>query len=367
MLYLALTALALPNPAAETPLKLLQPDEAIKPWRVHIHIPHGHRPHRHSPHWHVPTCSCPNNAKASSSVVNKGIEDVIAMVAVYDLELIAQGGTVPNSVKNKKEHMTGMKTAELIAHPTLGFHHHMNISLVEGASALHASIQSDANALRRQWSQISGKAASNGAYGATWKYGGVTYVGYAGTDFTDTGDIAADLNSAFTVAFEGASAGSGFKDHYAAVYDDVISPAKAMTSSGGSIRVIGHSLGGGIGNLAALELKNDGYSVHLATAGCPRAFSSGTIGTVASKGITTTRWTNYNDPVPMLPPSVMGFTHLGDALYINFPSGSWCVGCTPCSIEATIKGNDFSAEAGVCSVPGTGHLSSSYIERMRAI
>jgi alpha-beta hydrolase superfamily lysophospholipase len=82
--------------------------------------------------------------------------------------------------------------------------------------------------------------------------------------------------------------------------------------------VVGHSLGGAIAAIAATELRNAGTSTDLYTYGQPRIG-----GLIVSNNITNQnlggnfRVTHLDDPVPRLPPLILGFVHISPEYYIN--------------------------------------------------
>lgn len=86
------------------------------------------------------------------------------------------------------------------------------------------------------------------------------------------------------------------------------------SSSSGSLTVTGHSLGGAIATLAALDLVHNGYTVeHLYTFGAPRV-GNPQFATFAEYVSNSTlmdvyRVVHYADVVPHLPPESFGFTH----------------------------------------------------------
>ncbi|KAI8935522.1 hypothetical protein NX059_008092 [Plenodomus lindquistii] len=80
----------------------------------------------------------------------------------------------------------------------------------------------------------------------------------------------------------------------------------------------GHSLGGALASLAAGELRNKGLTVDLYTYGAPKIGLEG-----LSRFLTSTtngatyRVTHKNDPVPKLPPALLGYRHISPEYYVT--------------------------------------------------
>eukprot|EP00931_Biecheleriopsis_adriatica_P095005 TRINITY_DN68629_c0_g1_i1.p1 TRINITY_DN68629_c0_g1~~TRINITY_DN68629_c0_g1_i1.p1 ORF type:complete len:390 (+),score=73.31 TRINITY_DN68629_c0_g1_i1:82-1251(+) len=204
------------------------------------------------------------------------------------------------------------------------------------------------------------KVVDTGAFGMTAKWKGMFVVSMAGTNIREYGDRKADLKSvdARNIDLGGKlySVGNGFADHYEGIRK-ILGPVfeKELKSPGTPVLVVGHSLGGAIANLAAVDLAIKYKArVRLVTAGSPRVFDSfgkgddrtlkdsakavqedlivdGVGKESAANGycvepppdagkICTQRWVNYADPVPNSPPCSIGYFHVGNgALLINQP------------------------------------------------
>ena len=82
--------------------------------------------------------------------------------------------------------------------------------------------------------------------------------------------------------------------------------------------VVGHSLGGAIAAIAAAELRNQGTNTDLYTYGQPRIGGSPISDYITNqdKG-GNFRVTHYDDPVPKLPPLILGFVHISPEYYIR--------------------------------------------------
>lgn len=183
-------------------------------------------------------------------------------------------------------------------------------------------------------------------------------VAFQGTD--DANDIARDLQSATTGriglghpdkskvyaighGFKGAYKTLGHRESGTWVPDLEVRSKGWLTdalkihcesSSSDRVLVTGHSLGGALATLAAIELHNTGCNVDLQTFGQPRALNNDGVHvstdcepwwnpTCEDRGaqhvndeeiggdFTVTRWVNEGDIVPKVPPAWMGFGHIG--------------------------------------------------------
>lgn len=119
------------------------------------------------------------------------------------------------------------------------------------------------------------------------------------------------------------TAHQGFWDSWqearSGILDTLVKTANQYPSS--KVVVVGHSLGGAIADLAAAEIRKQGINVDLYTYGAPRIS-----GKTLSDFITNQnrggnfRSTHTNDPVPRVPPTIMGFVHLGQEYWITTPN-----------------------------------------------
>ena len=198
----------------------------------------------------------------------------------------------------------------------------------------------------------------------------------------------------------------------------------AMTASTDKrIVVVGHSLGGALATIAAVDLvESYGAKVMLHTCGSPRTFkrqsanrvqnlfaaNPGTATWPTAAGITTNRWVNYNapcarsdmsgltsreappqpstppltptppsaasllhgppntshirhtaaarqDPVPSVPPSSLGWLHVGNGAYIRTPARCWY---DTCPMEIGVQ-HQARVRVPRCLSGATGHNSIS--------
>ncbi|KAL8924995.1 MAG: hypothetical protein Q9172_002424 [Xanthocarpia lactea] len=119
------------------------------------------------------------------------------------------------------------------------------------------------------------------------------------------------------------TAHNGFWDSWVEARPGVLAALKTAAASHPNNRVIvtGHSLGGAIADLAAAEIRNSGITADLYTYGAPRI-----AGKTLSDYITNQnkggnyRVTHKDDPVPRLPPVVLGFVHISPEYYISSPN-----------------------------------------------
>ena len=125
----------------------------------------------------------------------------------------------------------------------------------------------------------------------------------------------ADWRTNLKFAFDdikGYKAHRGFCEAWASVRDMVCS--ELAVSSTRSLHITGHSLGGGVANVAAIDLMEFFPSIRLVTFGCPRVFHKNTIW---PDKVVATRVVNNNDVVPRLPFRAAGYSHFGECIYFD--------------------------------------------------
>ena len=90
------------------------------------------------------------------------------------------------------------------------------------------------------------------------------------------------------------------------------------------IVVTGHSLGGAIAGLAAAELRNMGVggdgAVALYTYGAPRIGQKAVSDYITNQSGGNFRVTHADDPVPRLPPLLVGYAHMSPEYWITTKS-----------------------------------------------
>eukprot|EP00438_Fugacium_kawagutii_P012237 Skav216853 [mRNA] locus=scaffold1042:35015:39951:+ [translate_table: standard] len=118
----------------------------------------------------------------------------------------------------------------------------------------------------------------------------------------------------------------GFRDSYLAVSSRVISWLENSSKSGSgrpSVRVAGHSLGGALATLAAVDVKQRGWEVEgVVTFGSPKVGMDTFNSLYQELGLhhRTVRFANQCDPVPLVPPSTWGFEHVVEEHYLGLPT-----------------------------------------------
>jgi len=173
-------------------------------------------------------------------------------------------------------------------------------------------------------------------FSATWE--GETMIAFKGTSLSRLTDLVADVTSIhqYPVNLGGHSyhVGYGFYQQYRSILAGGLNTtmSKLNCAEGVSVRVVGHSLGGAMANICAVELANRGCKVELATFGSPRVFSTSGADSVQTELVSTgrldvARWVNYGDPVPSTVSSTVasiidggnpeGFKHIGNAFVIE--------------------------------------------------
>jgi pimeloyl-ACP methyl ester carboxylesterase len=85
-----------------------------------------------------------------------------------------------------------------------------------------------------------------------------------------------------------------------------------------TIVVVGHSLGAGVGTLAAAHLRVAGFDADLYTYGSPRVGNEVLASFITSQtGGTEYRITHFDDPVPRLPPLLLGYRHTSPEYWLD--------------------------------------------------
>ena len=110
----------------------------------------------------------------------------------------------------------------------------------------------------------------------------------------------------------------GFSNYYNSVRHQMLAKVSALSHAhpGSKVIVTGHSLGGALATLAAVELANDGHDTDLITFGSPRVgnkkFSE--YANKSLKGVNL-RVTYGNDIVTVIPPRWTGYRHVGQEIH----------------------------------------------------
>lgn len=107
---------------------------------------------------------------------------------------------------------------------------------------------------------------------------------------------------------EGCEVHTGFYHAMQSVYDDVLEEVSDLTAAYDyPLRVTGHSLGGALALLSALELRAVGFSVVSNTFGCPRLGTDAFAAYASAQLPGAQRNTHAGDVVPHLPFESFGF------------------------------------------------------------
>ncbi|KAF2458542.1 Alpha/Beta hydrolase protein [Lineolata rhizophorae] len=119
------------------------------------------------------------------------------------------------------------------------------------------------------------------------------------------------------------TAHKGFWVSWLEARDGVLDAVEGAADENPSYKVVavGHSLGGAIASFAAAQLRNDGYDTALYTYGSPRIGGSEIADFITNQPGGNYRVTHYNDPVPRLPPALVGYRHIGPEYYIKSKNG----------------------------------------------
>jgi len=226
-------------------------------------------------------------------------------------------------------------------------------------------------------------------------------IGHVGTDPTKAYDIMSDAlsisDTEVQLGGEKYMAGTGFVIRWKAIMGmTVIEPATFQIPAESSdatsvptsvrdrikyeismgkpdvIRVIGHSLGGAMASLHAVDLAEDAsitQPVILSTYGAPRVFVKEMNSAKRAQNLFPVdgngenvcfRYVNYGDSVPSVPPSTKKFQHFGRPLYVNLENwDTWNL--KPEHVDFTPWNNLDPVEA------VKNHLLKSYIERISKI
>jgi len=147
---------------------------------------------------------------------------------------------------------------------------------------------------------------------------GATFVAFAGTDPRDLRDWITDADD-FPDGFTGIA--KGFKKAADSVQNDIKNAIANAAPSTNNVFIAGHSLGAAIAAVMAwyIRLDNSGTVGAVYTFGMPRPgntyfagrYFKSTRGPLGTLGSVTYRLVHGEDLVPTLPPSALGFHHVG--------------------------------------------------------
>lgn len=156
----------------------------------------------------------------------------------------------------------------------------------------------------------------NGVQAMVAEFDTVAIVAFKGSEATRTQDIKTDFKF-WTSVFKGHKVHSGFLESYKQVSKHIMIDVGEI---GHDKRVVfvGHSLGGALSYLLSLEFRPD----DVVTFGAPRVFKSHKIDQYFT-AINHVRVISDNDFVPTLPPTSIGYRHIGDPLIVPGRNGKW--------------------------------------------
>ncbi len=200
----------------------------------------------------------------------------------------------------------------------------------------------------------------------------VCYVAFKGTSPSDIKDLKADLTSISSTDCKTSSGkeigrcGKGFYKQYQSILEKgLVQDIHQLVETGkcpGGLRIYGHSLGGALSSILAAELVTEKPNVYnkemmqVETFGEPRSFRKKEANNL-HRLIRKTRWMNWGDPIPSVPPSITDFHHFGTSRLINYSNAIW--GTDTWSFQA--KRTDYSPNV---SKP-SNHKSEKYQERLQ--
>ncbi|KAF2036442.1 alpha/beta-hydrolase [Setomelanomma holmii] len=118
---------------------------------------------------------------------------------------------------------------------------------------------------------------------------------------------------------------AGFWTSWLEAQSNVLSAISKAKAQYPSFRIVatGHSLGGALASIAAGVLRSQGTSVDLYTYGAPKIGLQGISEYISA----TNKGANYRvthkaDPVPKLPPALLGFRHISPEYYVTSGNGA---------------------------------------------
>ncbi|KAG8158877.1 hypothetical protein KVR01_011320 [Diaporthe batatas] len=117
----------------------------------------------------------------------------------------------------------------------------------------------------------------------------------------------------------GCAVHSGFKIAWESIRDFTMSFVDAALTEYPDYKLVvtGHSLGGAVGTLAAIEFRNKGHACDLYTYGSPRVGNLAFVKYVTNQAGAEYRATHFDDPVPRLPPILFGYFHTSPEYWLE--------------------------------------------------
>ncbi|KAI9814195.1 MAG: hypothetical protein M1827_003361 [Pycnora praestabilis] len=180
-------------------------------------------------------------------------------------------------------------------------------------------------------------------------------VAFRGTESVRNYAADADFPVVATDICSGCTADQGFYNSWLEARAGVIASVQAAAKANPSYSIVatGHSLGAAIADFAAAELRNQGYSVALYTFGSPRIGGAEISSYITSQPGGNYRITHFDDPVPRLPPILLGFVHISPEYWITTGNE---VAVTAQDINGPLTGSvNFAGNTGTTGFDLTAH------------
>jgi len=110
----------------------------------------------------------------------------------------------------------------------------------------------------------------------------------------------------------------GMYKSWGSLRNQTIASLTALGCDSKPLRITGHSLGGGMSALAAVDLATNFTIKHVYTFGQPRTGNQAWVDMFMKMPFTYFRIVNYMDPVPRLPPKgFLSYKHAGPEVFYN--------------------------------------------------
>jgi len=147
------------------------------------------------------------------------------------------------------------------------------------------------------------------AYGI--EHNGIVFLAFRGTETSEASDLVADSKSWKVTSHFGGSVHVGFKEELEKIWEPITE--WLIEHKDKQIYVTGHSLGAAMATLATSRLPHGTKCYNF---GSPRVGSE-EFATEFDSKYELHRFVNNNDIVCTIPPSIIGFQHVGTLHYIN--------------------------------------------------
>lgn len=149
-----------------------------------------------------------------------------------------------------------------------------------------------------------------------------------------------DLKFTFTTCEFGTAceADDGFYACWTSVKNAVVATVANAVSTfpGYKLVITGHSLGGAVATIAGAYLRKVGYPCDVYTYGSPRTFNTVGADYVSTQTGGNYRVTHFDDPVPRLPPLLLGYAHTSPEYWLE--GGTGTTNYYPISVSCVQKG-----------------------------